>query len=119
MNFALFLLICSQVLTIYFRSHHAFCCGFLQKVKSKEGGERSITALKKENEELESELSTEKLHNQQLKQELVEAENQNADLVKVLVSLVSIIIYYFPSQCVIIFSFVLERLCSLFGCPVL
>ncbi|CAO2832746.1 unnamed protein product [Amaranthus hypochondriacus] len=54
----------------------------VEKVKSKEGGERSITALKKENEELESELSTEKLHNQQLKQELVEAENQNADLVK-------------------------------------
>ncbi|XP_057550880.1 acyl-CoA-binding domain-containing protein 4-like isoform X1 [Amaranthus tricolor] len=57
-----------------------------EKVKSKEGGEHSLTALKKENEKLESELSQEKLQNQQLKQEIVEAENRNADLVKELQS---------------------------------
>ncbi|CAO2836704.1 unnamed protein product [Amaranthus hypochondriacus] len=57
-----------------------------EKVKSKDGGVHSLTALKKENEELESELSQEKLQNQKLKQEIVEAENRNADLVKELQS---------------------------------
>ncbi|KNA05308.1 hypothetical protein SOVF_191650 [Spinacia oleracea] len=57
-----------------------------EKIKNKEGGERSITALKKENQELESELSREKSQSQQLKQELAEAENRNGDLVKELQS---------------------------------
>lgn len=65
----------------------------MQKIKNKEGGERSITALKKENQELESELSREKSQSQQLKQELAEAENRNGDLVKVIVSPLSFYIY--------------------------
>lgn len=55
----------------------------MQKIRSKEGGE-GLRTLKKEKEELESELSRESLQNQQLKQELAEAENRNADLVKVI-----------------------------------
>lgn len=57
-----------------------------EKIKSKEGGDRFIAVLKKEKEELESELSREKLQSQQLKQELAEAENRNGDLVKELQS---------------------------------
>ncbi|XP_010674725.2 acyl-CoA-binding domain-containing protein 4 isoform X1 [Beta vulgaris subsp. vulgaris] len=56
-----------------------------EKIRSKEGGE-GLRTLKKEKEELESELSRESLQNQQLKQELAEAENRNADLVKELQS---------------------------------
>ena len=57
----------------------------MQKIRSELSGDRLIATLKKEKEELDSELNKEKLQNQQLKQELAEAETRNTDLYKVVV----------------------------------
>lgn len=58
----------------------------VEQIKSELSGGRIIATLKKEKEELDSELNKEKSQNQQLKQELAEAENRNADLYKELQS---------------------------------
>ncbi|KAH9613870.1 hypothetical protein KSS87_015221 [Heliosperma pusillum] len=57
-----------------------------QKIKAQVSGDGHVAVLKKEKEDLDSELSTEKLQNLQLKQELAEAESRSADLHKELQS---------------------------------
>nr|ASZ85169.1 acyl-CoA-binding domain-containing protein 5 [Selenicereus monacanthus] len=49
-------------------------------IRSELSGDRLIATLKKEKEELDSELNKERLQNQQLKKELAEAETRNTDL---------------------------------------
>lgn len=58
-----------------------------EKIKSEQSGDRLVATLKKEKEQLDSELNKEKLQNQQLKQELAEAETRNTDLYKELQSI--------------------------------
>ncbi|XP_074312254.1 acyl-CoA-binding domain-containing protein 4-like isoform X1 [Silene latifolia] len=57
-----------------------------QKTKTQQSGDGHVAVLKKEKEDLDSELSREKLQNLQLKQELAEAEGRSADLHKELQS---------------------------------
>ena len=57
----------------------------MQTIRSELSGDRLIATLKKEKEELDSELNKERLQNQQLKKELAEAETRNTDLYQVIV----------------------------------